>query len=148
MPIQTKANWARLRVGILAIVSMAILAILIFLITGHVNIFESKAVVYPYMGAAAALAVGAPVNLNGIPVGKVKNITLSGSKEPRRIVKIEMEMPEHTLKSIPSDSMASISAANVLGTKYINIKEGKTERGVRSGQEIPSLNTAEFDDVV
>jgi len=148
MPIQTKAKWARLRVGILAIAAMAILTALIFLITGHVNIFESKANIFTYMGDAAALAVGAPVNLNGIPVGKVKAITLSGSKEPRRIVKIEMEMPEHTLKSIPSDSLASISAANVLGTKYINIKEGKSESVVRSGQEIPSLNTAEFDDVV
>ena len=148
MPIQTKATWARLRVGILAIASMTILAILVFLITGHVNIFESKATLYTYMGDAAALAVGAPVNLNGIPVGKVKSITLSGSKEPRRIVKIEMEMPEHILKSIPLDSVSSISAANVLGTKYINIKEGKSEAFARSGQEIQSLNTAEFDDVV
>ena len=148
MPIQTKASWAKLRVGILAIASMTVLAILIFLITGHVNIFESKATLYTYMGDAAALAVGAPVNLNGIPVGKVKSITLSGSKEPRRIVKIEMEMPEHLLKSIPLDSVSSISAANVLGTKYINIKEGKSEAFARSGQEIQSLNTAEFDDVV
>jgi phospholipid/cholesterol/gamma-HCH transport system substrate-binding protein len=148
MPIQTKAKWARLRVGILAIAAMVILTTLIFLITGHINIFESNAVIFTYMSDAAALAVGAPVNLNGIPVGKVKAITLSGSKEPRRIVKIEMEMPEHTLKSIPLDSLASISAANVLGTKYINIKEGKSETVARSGQEIPSLNTAEFDDVV
>jgi phospholipid/cholesterol/gamma-HCH transport system substrate-binding protein len=148
MAIQEKAKWARLKVGVLAVIAMVILATLIFLITGHVNIFESKAVVYTYMSDAAALAVGAPVNLNGIPVGKVKNITLSGSKEPRRIVKIEMEMPEHSLKDIPLDSMASISAANVLGTKYINIKEGKGLTPVRSGQEIQSLNTAEFDDVV
>src|SRR5258708_17632563 len=148
MPIQPKAKWAKLRVGILAIASMTILAILIFLITGHVNIFESNAVLYTYMGDAAALAVGAPVNLNGIPVGKVKNITLSGSKEPRRIVKIEMEMPEHILKSIPLDSVSSISAANVLGTKYINIKEGKSETFARSDPDSHRLHTAEFCHVV
>jgi phospholipid/cholesterol/gamma-HCH transport system substrate-binding protein len=148
MPIQTKATWARLRVGILAIVSMVILAVLIFLITGHINIFESNALIYTYLSDAAALAVGAPVNLNGIPVGKVKTIILSGSKDPQRIVRIEMEIPDSALKSIPIDSVSSISSANILGTKYINIKSGKSETVVRSGQEIPSLNTAEFENVV
>ena len=148
MPIQTKAKWARLRVGILALVAMVILTILIVLITGSTHLFESQAVIYTYMGDAAALATGAPVNLNGIPIGKVKKITLSGSKDPRRIVRIEMQLPESALKSIPLDSVSSISAANVLGTKYINIKEGKSDATVRPGQEIPSLNTAEFEDVV
>jgi phospholipid/cholesterol/gamma-HCH transport system substrate-binding protein len=154
MPIQTKATWARLRVGILAIVSMVILAVLIFLITGHINIFESNALIYTYLSDAAALAVGAPVNLNGIPVGKVKSIILNrskdsnGFKDPQRIVRIEMEIPDSELKSIPIDSVSSISAANLLGTKYINIKSGKSETVVRSGQEIPSLNTAEFENVV
>src|SRR5712692_10032634 len=149
MPIQTKAKWSRLRVGILAIVAMAILAVLVFLITGNTHLFESHATIYTYMSDAAALIVGAPVNLNGIPVGTVKKIALSGDNtNPRRIVRIDMEIPESTLKSIPLDSLSSISAANVLGTKYINIKAGKSARTVRAGGEIQSLNTAEFDDVV
>ncbi len=148
MAIQTKARWARLRVGILALAAMAILAILIFLITGKINIFESNAVVYTYLSDAAALTIGAPVNVNGIPVGKVKEIKLSGSKDPQRLVRIEMEMPEHSLRSIPIDSLSSISAANILGTKYINIKTGKSDTTIRPGEEIPSLNTVEFENVV
>src|SRR5579864_7733131 len=148
MAIQTKAKWARLKVGVLAIASMTILAILIFLITGQTNIFESHAIVYTYMADAAALTIGAPVNLNGIPIGKVKRITLSGSKDPQRLVRIEMEVPEHELRNIPVDSISSISSANVLGTKYINIKSGMSDMTVRPGQELPSLNTAEFEDVV
>jgi phospholipid/cholesterol/gamma-HCH transport system substrate-binding protein len=148
MPVQTRAKWAQLKVGLLAIVAMAILAVLIFLITGNTNIFESKALVYTYLGDAAALTVGAPVNLNGIPIGKVKSITLSGSKDPQRLVRVEMEIPEHELRNIPVDSLASISAANVLGTKYINIKSGMSGTTVRSGQEIPSVNTGEIQDLV
>jgi phospholipid/cholesterol/gamma-HCH transport system substrate-binding protein len=148
MAIQTKAKWARLKVGVLAIASMTILAILIFLITGQTNIFESHAVVYSYLADAAALTIGAPVNLNGIPIGKVKSITLSGSKDPQRLVRVEMEIPEHELKNIPIDSISSISSANVLGTKYINIKSGMSDMTVRAGQEIRSLNTAEFENVV
>ena len=53
-----------------------------------------------------------------------------------------------TLKDIPSDSLASISAANVLGTKYINIKSGKSTTPIGAGQELPSVATGEFEDLV
>jgi len=148
MAIQNRATWARLKVGILAIFAMAILAVLIFLITGQTNIFEHQVMIYTYMADAAALTTGAPVNLDGIPIGKVETIRLSGSKDPMRLVRIDMELPQHTLKDIPSDSLASISAANVLGTKYINIKSGKANMSVGPDQELPSVNTGEIQDLV
>src|SRR3984885_500979 len=148
MAIQNRATWARLKVGILAIFAMTILAVLIFLITGNTNIFESNVTIYTFMADAAALTTGAPVNLDGIPIGKVKTITLSGSKDPMRLVRLDMQLPEHTLKDIPSDSLASISSANVLGTKYINIKSGKSTTTVGPGQELPSVNTGELQDLV
>src|SRR5579862_3775899 len=139
MPIQNRASWARLKVGILAIFAMSVLAVLIFLITGNTNLFESNVMVYTYMADAAALTNGAPVNLDGIPIGKVKAIRLSGSKDPMKLVRIEMQLPQHTLRDIPNDSLASISSANVLGTKYINIKSGKSETMVMANQDLPSL---------
>ena len=148
MAIQSRATWARLKVGILAVFAMTILAVLIFLITGQTNIFESQVQIYTFMADAAALTNGAPVNLDGIPVGKVKAIRLSGSKDPMRLVRIDMQLPQHTLKDIPSDSLASISSANVLGTKYINIKSGKSTMPVSADQEIPSVNTGELQDLV
>jgi phospholipid/cholesterol/gamma-HCH transport system substrate-binding protein len=148
MAIQNRATWARLKVGILAIFAMTILAVLVFLITGQTNIFEHQVMIYTYMADAAALTTGAPVNLDGIPIGKVQTIRLSGSKDPMRLVRIDMELPEHTLKDIPNDSLASISAANVLGTKYINIKSGKGTTAVGPDQELPSVNTGEIQDLV
>lgn len=148
MAIQNRATWARLKVGILAIFAMSILAVLIFLITGQTNIFEHQVIIYTYMADAAALTDGAPVNLDGIPAGKVKMIRLSGSKDPMRLVRIEMQLPEHTLRDIPNDSIASISSANVLGTKYINIKSGKSTTPVGPDQELPSENTGEIQDLV
>jgi phospholipid/cholesterol/gamma-HCH transport system substrate-binding protein len=148
MPQQTKAKWARLKVGILAIVAMVIVAVLVFLITGNYNPFATEAVVYTYLNDAAALAKGAPVNLNGIPIGKVKDIVLSGSKDPLRVIRVSMQIPESELKRIPLDSVTKISAANLLGTKFINITIGKSPVAVKNDQELPSLNTAEFEDVV
>ena len=148
MPIESKAKWARLKVGILAIVSMIIVVVVIFLLTGNTNLFEGNSILLTYMSDSAALAEGAPVTLNGITVGKVKHIVLSGSYDPQRIVKIELEVRNSMLSQIPIDSQTSISAANVLGTKFINIKKGKSLTTVKPGQELPSLNTAEFEDVV
>ena len=148
MPSQTRVGWAKLRVGVLAVAGMIILAVLIVLITGNTNLFTSQVKIYTYLNDAAALQTGAPVNLDGIPIGKVSKIILSGSKDPSRLVKIELEVQESALKDIPLDSRTSISAANVLGTKFINIKSGKAENTVKAGQELPSLNTAEFEDVV
>ena len=148
MALQHRAAWARLKVGILAIFAMTILAVLIFLITGQTNLFESQVVVYTFMADAAALTNGAPVNLDGIPIGKVKAIRLSGSRDPMRLVRIDMQLPQHTLRDIPTDSLASISAANVLGTKYINIKSGKGTTTIGPDQELPSVNTGEIQDLV
>lgn len=148
MAIQNRATWARLKVGILAIFAMTILAVLIFLITGQTSLFQSQVQIYTYMADAAALTTGAPVNLDGIPIGSVKAIRLSGSKDPMHLVRIDMQIPARELKNIPVDSLASISAANVLGTKYINIKSGMSTMTVDSGGTIPSVNTGEIQDLV
>ena len=121
---------------------------LVFLITGNNNPFASKSIIYTYLNDAAALSQGAPVNLNGIPIGKVKDIVLSGSKDPLRVIRVSLEIPADDLKKIPLDSVTKISAANLLGTKFINITIGKSPVNVKNGQELPSLNTAEFEDVV
>jgi phospholipid/cholesterol/gamma-HCH transport system substrate-binding protein len=148
MPVQSKASWARLKVGVLALFAMAILAALIFLITGNTNIFESEATIYTFMADAAALTNGAPVNLDGIPIGKIKEIKLSGAKDPARLVRIEMQIPQGQLKNIPNDSLASIGSANVLGTKYINVKTGKSATPIAPGQELPALSASEFSDLL
>ena len=67
------------------------------------------------------------MNLDGIPIGKVKTIALSGPRIRSGWSVSKWQLPEHQLKDIPSDSVASISSANVLGTKYINIKSGKSD---------------------
>lgn len=148
MPAESKIRWARLRVGIMALAAMIILAVLIFLITGNTNLFASHATLYTYLTDAASLLKGAPVNLNGIPIGSVKDIRLSGLTDPQKIVKITMEVDADNLRAIPVDSQTSISAANVLGTKFINIKKGTSATHVQDHDTLPSLNTAEFEDVV
>lgn len=132
----------------MAVIAMLLLGVLIFLLTGSKKLFSKNEDIYTYMADSAALAKGAPVRLNGILVGKVKEISLSGERNPRRIIKLKLEVDKKMLQEIPVDSIAAISAENVLGTKFINIKKGVSGVYVQPGAEIQSLNTADFDDVV
>ncbi len=132
----------------MAIAAMVILAVLIFLLTGEKNIFARSATLYTYLSDSAALSTGAAVRLNGIYVGKIDRVELSGSTDPNRVVRLVMSVQRDRLAAIPVDSQASITAENVLGTKYINIKKGKSQATVRPGGELPSLDVEEFEDLV
>jgi phospholipid/cholesterol/gamma-HCH transport system substrate-binding protein len=148
MPSQVKVRWAQLRVGVMAMVSMAILAVLIFLFTQDKPIWEHYDTIYTFMDDSAALAKGAPVRLNGILIGSVTNIGLSGSRDPNRIVRVTMEVAAFRLKNIPIDSVAGIDAENVLGTKFINITMGKSRVTVEPQGEVKSEASPEIQDLV
>jgi phospholipid/cholesterol/gamma-HCH transport system substrate-binding protein len=148
MPSAKKVAWAQLRVGVLAIVALTILAVLIFLITGTTSLFQPRATLYTYLSDSAALTKGAEVRVNGYLVGKITDIGLTGELDPLRIIRVTMEVDERMLPQIPVDSQAAISAANVLGTKYINIRKGSSSQAVARGATLRSLDTREFDEVV
>lgn len=148
MPSAQRVAWAQLRVGIVAIVAMFLLAAMVFLVTGKTSFFEEKVTLYTYLSDSAAMATGAEVRLNGIEIGKVENVDLSGENDPRRAVKITMLISGDRLKQIPTDSLAAIGAANVLGTKYINISRGKLPDSIKPNGTVKALDTSTFEDVV
>lgn len=146
MPIERKAQWARVKVGITAIAALIILGVLIFLLTGSGAVFASKAHLYTYLDDSAALTEGSPVRLNGIVVGQVDHITLTGSTKPGRIVRMEMSVLSKYLSQIPVDSQAGIGAENVLGSKFMNIRKGRSTQTVHDGSEIASQEVPDFND--
>jgi phospholipid/cholesterol/gamma-HCH transport system substrate-binding protein len=148
MPSASKVSWMQLRVGITAIFALSLIAVLIFLLTGVRNPFAREVLLYTYLGDGAAVAVGAPVRVNGINAGSVQKIGLSGDNNPARIVRVEMAVEERMLKEIPVDSVATISAENLLGSKFINIKKGKSQNFVKPGAEVPSLASKEIFEIM
>jgi phospholipid/cholesterol/gamma-HCH transport system substrate-binding protein len=146
MPIQKKAQWARLKVGLTAIAALIILGVLIFLLTGSGSIFAGKAHLYTYLDDSAALTESSPVRLNGIVIGKVEHITLTGSTQPGRIVRMEMSVLSKYLSQIPVDSTAGVGAENVLGSKFLNIRKGRSPQTVHDGSEIASQDIPDFND--
>lgn len=128
--------------------ALGILGMLVFLMTGTNGLFKSTADVYTYFDDSANIAMAAQVTLNGITVGKVNHVGLSGLSEPGKIIRVTMQIQDDYLKSIPVDSMAVITAGNLLGTKYINIKKGRSTTAIAKGGTLPSQNMTTIDDFV
>ncbi len=148
MATKDKVRWSQLRVGMMAIAAMVILAVLIFLLTSGGSIFRGKVKLYTFMGDSGAMAPGSPVRLNGIVIGNVRNVALSGENLDGRRIKMELDVYEDMLRSIPADSEAYISAENLLGTKFININMGKAAETIQAEGEIPARQVEGFDEVV
>ncbi len=148
MPARSKVRWAQLRVGVVAVVAMVIAAVLIFLLTNQKPIWQRYATIYTYLEDSAALAKGSPLRLNGILIGSVERVELSGSSDPKRVVRVVMEVRRANLKDIPVDSVADISAENVLGTKFINITKGRSKITLQPNGEVKSEPSAEIQDLV
>jgi phospholipid/cholesterol/gamma-HCH transport system substrate-binding protein len=148
MASQKKVRWAQLRTGILAAVAMVIAGVLIFLLTGQSNIFGGEFHLRTYMEDSAGMVGNDPVRVNGILVGYIGKIRLSGSRDPKRTVEIDMVIQEKYLDQIPDDSKSAISAANLLGSKYINITKGSHPKHVEPGGEIESLQLQDIPEIL
>ena len=143
-----KVSWAQLRVGLVAVASMAIAAVLIFLLTGNSHLFEGSARIKTYMADSAGMAEGSAVRLNGILAGNIRKIQLSGSRDPSRTVEIQLDLRSQFLASIPEDSIAGISASNLLGDKYINITKGKSGKHIEPDGELRSATVQDIPQLV
>lgn len=148
MAAAKKVSWAQLRVGIMAIVAMTIAAVLIFLLTGSKSFFQRNVTLRTFMIDSSGTAKSAPVRLNGILIGSIEDIKLSGSKDRKRTVQIDMSVQEKYLPEIPKDSLAAISASNLLGDKFINITKGRAAEHVQPGAELPSLEAQDIPQLI
>ncbi len=141
MPFEHKTTWARLRVGLLAIVALVILGVLVYLLSSTQGFFQSRSTLYTYFDDSGAVTPGSPVRLNGFLIGKVQDVALSGLTQPGRIIKVTLDIDTKYIPQIPVDSQAEIAALNLLGAKYINIDKGKSPQAITPGSEIKSLET-------
>ncbi len=148
MASQERVHWAQLRVGIVASAAIIIAGVLIYLLTGQSNLFGGEFHLKTYMEDSAGMTSNAPVRLNGILAGHIGEIVLSGSRDRKHTVSIDMVIQHKFLDQIPDDSKAAISAANLLGDKYINITRGTHPKHVEPDGQIESLETQDIPEII
>jgi phospholipid/cholesterol/gamma-HCH transport system substrate-binding protein len=149
MPQRKQITWAQLRVGTLVIISLTILVIGIFLISGEVGFLSRKYTLKTYFSGAGGLRPGSQVRVAGIPVGTVTDIQLSGYSEPDRAVEVRMRVPRDFQSQIRPDSAATLATAGLLGEAYVDITRGSAAQPpIPNGGEVKSREEADIKRIV
>ncbi len=135
MPSAARVSWARFRVFIVSLVALVILSTLIALLTGG-RLLQPKAKLYLYVPDVTGLTQDSPVRVDGIGVGKVDSVELSGSNDPNRVVKITMTVERATLATMPADSYAELSTDSLIGDRFVDVTSGRASNSIAPGGEL------------
>ena len=137
MPTARQVSWAKIRITAVAVAAVAILSVLVYLLSGG-TLFEEKSTLFLYVPDATGLSPGSVVRVNGVEVGKVKGISLSGSSQPNRAVRVTLVMERQFLPSIPADAFAQINSDTAVGDRFVDIDktQSKTTVPVPDNSEI------------
>jgi phospholipid/cholesterol/gamma-HCH transport system substrate-binding protein len=143
-----KVTLSELRVGMLVVVSFAILVVAIFFISGKGGVFASRFHVKTYLPAASGLKEGAPVWLAGVEVGKVDRVAISTNQDPLRAVEIAMSVRSDYEKDIRTDSKARLGSVGLLGDKYVELSRGIRGTPVGEGGTVEGSEEADIKKLV
>jgi phospholipid/cholesterol/gamma-HCH transport system substrate-binding protein len=135
MPTASQITWSKIRVFMVFVAALAILAVQLYLLLGGA-LFQPKSHLYVYIPDATALDTDSPVRVNGVDVGKIRSIALSGSNQPDRIVQVVLTIEQQYLPRIPSDSYIQIESDSLMGNKYLNITPGRSPAPAQPNMEL------------
>jgi phospholipid/cholesterol/gamma-HCH transport system substrate-binding protein len=148
VPSQQQLRWSELKVGITVLVASLVLALLIFLMGGSGGPFGSKLTLKSYFQDASGLRVGAPVALEGVTIGNVKSISVVAGRQLDP-VEVVMRVDEKYRFRIRKDSLASLTAAGVLGDLYVNIESTRaTGPEVSDGDVLLAENATSIENTI
>ncbi|HEY5329086.1 MAG TPA: MlaD family protein [Acidobacteriaceae bacterium] len=152
MPSQQEVKWSQLKVGVIVLVSMALLTTLLFLMTkaSGMSIFSKKLIVHTFFENSAGLKKGGEVELQGVTIGEVKDVVIS-TDPARKLTPVEviMKLDPKFSRSLHKDSKASLSTIGVLGDTVVDINsQTATGPELEDGDELRTLETPSLTDVV
>jgi phospholipid/cholesterol/gamma-HCH transport system substrate-binding protein len=117
------------------IVALSILGVLVYLLSGG-TLFQQKATIYLYIPDATGLGPDSPVRVDGIGVGKVVSVNLSGSMQAQRVVRVVMSIEKKNLAKIPADSYAQLNTETLIGDKFVDVTSGTRPDSLQPNSEL------------
>ncbi|HKX29656.1 MAG TPA: MlaD family protein [Blastocatellia bacterium] len=160
MPQNKPKSFSELRVGILAMLSFAILIFVIFAVSGDIKIpgISKTTMVKTDMASVDGLRKGAEVRLSGKKIGSVKEINFTNQipsdQNAQNNIEIIMEIDgkldgRPAIERIRTDSLAVLKSAGVLGDNVIDITPGTLNgQPIKSGDRIKSLAQKSVGDII
>lgn len=136
MPSPEEVAWAKFRVAAMIGCAIGILSVLVYLLLGGADAFRPSVNVHAYLKDVSGIGKKSVVQFNGIHVGEVSGVALSGLKDPNKVVRVDMAIISRFLGAIPEDSTVEVTALNVVDDKFVNVNEGKSPRHLMAGAEL------------
>jgi phospholipid/cholesterol/gamma-HCH transport system substrate-binding protein len=128
----------RFRVGLVVVIALVATMIGVFMVGQRANLFRKKFPYSTHFETAAGLIPGNTVMLNGVVVGNVLEVNLSGDPADRT-VRVVYDVVRRWAPMLRKGTRASIKTRGLLGDKYIELAGGlPTEPEVPIGGEIPA----------
>ena len=124
------------------------LAVLIFFMSGEIGLFTSKISLLAYFDNTEGVKVGAPVALQGVTIGNVKEVRVVPGRQLDP-VQITMRVNTKYQFLLRKDTIATIETAGVLGESFLDL-DSKRAKGpvVNDGDVLVSANAPGLQDVV
>jgi len=126
-------TWTELRVGVVAIVSLSVLAFAILYIGGGGGSpFASKYQVRALMTDVNGLKPGAPVRLGGVEVGTVTRVDFA-AEGAVGMVEVVMRIDRRVKPRITTESRASLGSLGLLGEKAVDVTSASHGASIEDG---------------
>ncbi len=138
---ETRRNF---RVGLLALAALVVLAIGVMFIGKRHQLFVLHTRYYTTFRDVLGLQPGAPVSLDGVTVGFVRQVNLPHTLDNKRIVVWFTVNAKYTQR-IRQDTVAMIKTEGLLGDRYLTLRGGTAasprvlEGGMVRGVDSPEL---------
>jgi len=112
-----------IKVGLFVLFGLLGLVLVVLVLGQKRHVFEARVHVHSIFSSVGGLAAGAPVQIAGVSVGTVSNISFDRT-QPQPRIRVDMEVTEQALELLRTDSLARISSQGLLGDKLIDITPG------------------------
>lgn len=136
------------RVGLTVLLAIAVLGVGILVIGERSFLFKSTDSYSIRFENTSGLAQGSPVQLNGVVVGRVEDIELSGDVE-QTLLRVRVEIESKYRDRLRADSVARIKSLGLLGDKFVQVVSGSSNQPViEPGGEIPADQPTDVDSLI
>lgn len=112
---------------------------------GKMEIFSSEGyTVQAHFGSISGLRVGADIEIAGVPVGKVTEITLDKNDYSAQVL-----MRINPDVELSDDTIASIKTSGLIGDKYVKLSPGGSSSLLEEGSEVTETeSTVDIEELI
>lgn len=152
MAQRRQLTWTELRVGLFVLVSLFLIAVGIFYVTGA-GFFGPKYQLKTYFPEVAGISNGAPVRLDGVDIGNVLSVRMSPQAANKPVdkghnIEVTLRLDKRYQRYVLTDSTATLVTEGLLGNRYVNISRGLTGAPLQENQEVPGTAEKSLADVM